>query len=95
MGALFYIPWTLFSFSIFQEVGGAQAERRRGHELVRALEPQTLEWKYGTLTALEWNYGTLTALEWKYGTLTALKWKYGTLTPIVLEQKYETLTQMV
>ena len=62
MGALFNIPWTLFSFSIFQEVGGAQAEWRRGHELVRALEPQTLEWEYQNLTAVKWKYGTLTPM---------------------------------
>ena len=72
MGALFNIPWMPSSSSIFQEVGGTQAEWRRGHELVQALKPQTLESKYGTLTALEWKYGTLTpmVLEQKYGNRT-------------------------
>ena len=85
MGALFNIPWMPSSSSTFQEGGGAPAEWRRGHELVRALKPQTLESKYGTLTVLEWKYGTLTALEWKY----------RTLTPMVLEQKYGNRTQVV
>ena len=52
---------------------------RRGGDMVSAIEPAPVPWRYGATVLAPWCYGAMPSIPWHQGTVVPIPWRHGAM----------------